>query len=87
VKFQKGQSGNPKGRTPGPNKFTKELKDMILGALSSAGGEKYLVKQAEENPTAFLTLVGKVLPMTLSGPDGDAVQVRHTVTVQVVGRS
>jgi hypothetical protein len=27
-----------------------------------AGGVSYLVKQAESNPTAFLTLVGKIIP-------------------------
>ena len=55
------------GRTKGvPNKVTKELKEMILGALDDAGGQAYLAKQAEENPNAFLTLVGKVLPMTVN---------------------
>ena len=54
--------GRPKGA---PNKTTKALKDMILGALSDVGGQSYLARQAEENPTAFLTLVGKVLPHEL----------------------
>ncbi len=54
--------GRPKGT---PNKTTKALKDMILGALSDVGGQSYLARQAEENPTAFLTLVGKVLPHEL----------------------
>ena len=35
---------------------------MIQNALETAGGEKYLVEQARENPSAFLALVGKVLP-------------------------
>ncbi len=61
-----------KGRKKGvPNKNTKALKDMILGALDKKGGETYLMQQAEENPTAFLTLIGKVLPTTLAG-DSDA---------------
>lgn len=52
-----------KGRKKGvPNKTTKTLKDMILGALSKVGGQEYLQKQAEANPTAFMTLIGKVLP-------------------------
>ena len=66
--------GSPKGqrKTGGrkkgtPNKVNAELKDMILGALNKSGGEGYLIKQASENPTAFLTLVGKVLPMTVQG--------------------
>uniref|UniRef100_UPI004034202A hypothetical protein n=1 Tax=Allorhizobium sp. TaxID=633478 RepID=UPI004034202A len=39
------------------------MKDMILGALDKAGGMDYLHRQSTENPTAFLTLVGKVLPL------------------------
>lgn len=57
--------GQPKtgGRKKGvPNKINTDLKSMILEALSDVGGKDYLVKQAKENPTAFLTLVGKVLP-------------------------
>ena len=51
------------GRKKGvPNKITADLKVMILSALDDVGGQKYLVEQAKENPTAFLTLVGKVLP-------------------------
>ena len=54
------------GRVKGvPNKVTKELKEMILGALDDAGGQRYLARQAEENPIAFLTLVGKVLPLSV----------------------
>jgi hypothetical protein len=55
--------GRPKGAQ---NKTTKALKEMILGALDQAGGESYLLQQARENPNAFLTLVGKVLPTTLA---------------------
>lgn len=60
------------GRQRGtPNKTTGALKDMILSALSGAGGVTYLQRQATENPSAFLTLVGKVLPLQLNG-DGQA---------------
>ncbi len=62
-----------------PNKTTKALKDMILGALSAAGGEKYLQIQALENPSAFMTLLGKVLPMSLAGPDGGDMKIHITV--------
>lgn len=61
------------GRKRGtPNKVTKDLKDMILGALEAAGGEKYLKTQAKESPAAFLGLVGKVLPkdLNLKAPGG-----------------
>lgn len=58
------KGGSRKGK---PNKITADLKAMILGALSEAGGQKYLLLQAQDNPNAFLTLIGKVLPTTLAG--------------------
>lgn len=59
------------GRQKGtPNKVTGALKDMILSALDGAGGISYLQKQATDNPAAFLTLVGKVLPLQI-GPSGN----------------
>jgi hypothetical protein len=55
------------GRKKGSlNKTTSELKYMILNALEKVGGEQYLVRQATANPTAFMTMLGKVLPLTLS---------------------
>lgn len=69
-----------KGRKAGtPNKNTTALKDMILGALAGAGGQAYLQKQAKDNPAAFMTLVGKVLPLQVSGPDGNPIPIRLTV--------
>ena len=64
--------GRPKGAK---NKATAAIKDMITQALDKAGGVDYLVIQSEKNPAAFLTLVGKVLPMQVTGEDGGAIQV------------
>lgn len=64
AKGTKTGGGSRKGR---PNKVTKALKDMVLGALDKAGGEAYLVKQSKDNPVAFMTLLGKVLPTQVSG--------------------
>jgi ribosomal protein S19E (S16A) len=63
-----GSAGNRgKGRKKGvPNKVTGALKDMILQALENKGGVAYLEKQADENPTAFVTLLGKVLPLQVN---------------------
>lgn len=73
--FSKGQSGNPRGKPKGArNKVNLELKEMILTALEESGGVDYLKRQANENPTAFLTLIGKILPMTIGG-DQDAPPV------------
>lgn len=63
------------GRRKGvPNKLSGDLRNMILGALAGAGGEAYLQRQAEQNPAAFLTLVGKVLPLQLTGDPDHPVQ-------------
>jgi hypothetical protein len=62
-----------KGRVKGvSNKVTKQLKDMILGALDDAGGQKYLAERAKDPRTAgaFLGLVAKVLPMQVTGANG-----------------
>ena len=70
------------GRRPGagrkkgvPNKVTADIKAMVLGALDRAGGEEYMLEQAKSNPNAFLTLVGKVLPTQITGPNDGPVQV------------
>jgi hypothetical protein len=61
------------GRKKGvPNKDTAQLKEMILAALDQSGGVGYLVARANDpkTATAFLSLIGKVLPMQVTGdPD------------------
>ena len=76
------------GRQKGtPNKTTGLLKDAILKAAELAGGEPgkntpggivaYLTQQAKANPTAFMSLLGRVLPMQLSGDGGGPVQTQQ----------
>ena len=79
--------GAPKtgGRERGtPNKVTKQLKELILGALDGVGGQAYLERQAEENPGPFLTLLGKVLPTTLSGDTDNPLKVYQQVAYVIV---
>ena len=70
--FKPGQpkrGGRQKGTT---NKNTTLLKDAILEAAALAGRGSltlYLVEQAKAQPAAFLSLLGKVLPLQ---PTGDA---------------
>lgn len=69
------------GRKAGtPNKMTAELKEMILQALDGAGGVEYLQGVAVSHPPAFLSLVGKVLPMTISGDPENPLNASLTVT-------
>ena len=69
--------GRPKGS---PNKTTALLKDAILQAACNAGGAGglvgYLERQASgKNPVAFMALLGKVLPMQVSGEGGGPVKM------------
>lgn len=68
------------GRQKGtPNKVNALLKDAILQAAEDAGGEGgivgYLTLQAHENPAAFLTLIGKVLPMQINATHEGSVSI------------
>ncbi len=80
-KFQPGQSGNPAGKKKGTqNRLTVEVKSMVEEALKQAGkntqkkrrtlkelepGVAYLAHQAELNPVAFMSLVGKLIPQKI----------------------
>lgn len=76
--------GRPKGV---PNKTTQLLKDAILLAAQRAGGgdedgiASYLERQAVENPGPFMSLLGKVLPMTVAGDKDNPIvgEVRITL--------
>ena len=84
--------GTPKtgGRKRGtPNKISGALKEAILEAAEQAGGEHgtvgYLVVQAHANPAAFMSLLGKVLPMTIAGTEQDGkVGARLVVEERIV---
>lgn len=79
--------GRPKGV---PNKMTTEVKEMILKALDGAGGVDYLMERANDPRTAsaFLTLVGKVLPLQVQGdPDNPIQTVARIEIVPLSGNS
>jgi hypothetical protein len=78
-----------KGRKAGvPNKTTAALKDAILLAATSVGFDGkgqdgltgYLKMVATTDTKAFSALLGKVLPMTLEGPNPDG---SHSLNVAV----
>ena len=51
--------GRPKGAV---NKSTAAIKEMLLASLDAVGGQAYFEQQALENPTAYMSLVGKIIP-------------------------
>lgn len=72
--------GRPKGT---PNKTTATLKEAILLAAEETGEDTkgkgglvgYLRRVAKEDVKAFSGLLGKVLPMQVTGEDGGPVQI------------
>ena len=58
--------GSRKGK---PNKIGADVRAMALAALDRAGGVDYLHEQANANPKAFLTLIGRIIPTQITGRD------------------
>ena len=57
-----------KGRKKGvPNKIPASVKEMILAALDAVGGQRYLEDQAKQNPQAFMSLLGRIIPSEING--------------------
>lgn len=74
------RGGRPKG---GRNKLTVEVKTAIVEAFEKAGGVDYLVAVAKDNPQVFCTLLGKVLPLQVSGEGGKPIEIRWGDMVDV----
>src|SRR4051812_29449234 len=56
------------GRQAGtPNKPGSDVREMVRTALEQAGGADYLLAQATENPKAFMSLVGRLIPAQVTG--------------------
>lgn len=83
--YKKGEKAPKQGKR-GPGKHTTELKDMIREALDGAGGVDYLIEKAQDPRTAsaFLTLVGKTLPLTVKGPGENGAHIFQKIVVEVV---
>lgn len=77
------------GRSRGtPNKITADLKRAILEAAEAAsegGTVGYLTAQAVANPVAFMSLLGRVLPMQIGGDDANPI--RHVIERRIVSRN
>jgi hypothetical protein len=65
-------SGRPKGSL---DKGNAAIREMILEALEGAGGVSYLIDKAESHPQAFMGLIGKVLPLQVTGEEGKDIQI------------
>lgn len=78
--FKKGEKRPGQGRPKGVlNKNNQQIRDMIVAALDGLGGIEYLQRTAESHPAAFLSLIGKTMPLQVTG-DPDA-PLQHSITV------
>jgi hypothetical protein len=77
-RFGKGNPGKPKGAV---TKGSVLIRDMVAQALDNAGGAEYLTERANDPKTmaAFLGLIGKVMPVQVTGADGGAI--KHSIKV------
>ena len=70
------------GRGSSPNKTTKSLKEAILLAAEQSGQDAkgkggligYLKRVADEDVKAFSGLLGRVLPLQVTGDDGAPIK-------------
>lgn len=72
-------AGRPKGSLDQNNKL---LREMVLDALDQKGGADYLAKQADENPAAFMSLLGRILPLQVTGEGGGPVETVTKITLE-----
>jgi len=65
------------------------LKDALMEAAHRAGGKDglvgYLAKQAVENPQSFLPLLGKVLPLQVTGEGGGPLKSITRIEIVAAG--
>ena len=82
AKGRKTGGGSRKGV---PNKITASLKEAIQQAATDAHPEGmvgYLTQQAQTNPNAFLSLLGRTLPKEITGGEG---QPLFPARIEIVG--
>lgn len=79
-------AGRPAGSLDKGNKLIRE---MVVEALAQAGGVDYLAERAKDPRTAsaFLGLIGKVMPVQVTGEGGGPVQIARIELVAMNGDS
>ncbi|MBA3773818.1 MAG: hypothetical protein H0X13_15410 [Ramlibacter sp.] len=76
--------GRPKGSIDKGNALIRE---MIVQALDGVGGVEYLQETARSHPAAFLSLIGKVMPVQVEGAGGGPVVTRVELVPLSVNRA
>jgi hypothetical protein len=81
--------GRPRGSR---NKTTRLLKDAVLAAAAAGEGGAdglvaYLKTQAATNPVAFLSLLGKILPLQVTQPATEVRMITASMTDEEAARA
>jgi hypothetical protein len=74
-------AGRPKGSL---DKGNATIRQLIVEALDELGGVAYLKATAASHPAAFLSLLGKVMPIQVANPDGESFKTENHWTIEVV---
>jgi hypothetical protein len=74
-------AGRPKGSL---DKGNATIRQLIVQALDGVGGVEYLKDTAKSHPAAFLSLIGKVMPIEVSNPEGQAFKTENKWLVELV---
>jgi len=73
------------GRRKGtPNQFTADVRPMVYQALQKAGGVDYLVRQADENPGPFLSLVSRCMPKEIHQEVTAEIRIRQETRRELI---
>ena len=66
--YKKGEKRPNQGRPKGVlNKNNQQIRDIIVQTLDNLGGTEYLMEVARSHPAAFMSLIGKTMPLQVVG--------------------
>lgn len=74
-------AGRPKGAI---DKGNATIRQMIVQALDGLGGIAYLQETARSHPAAFLSLVGKLMPIEVANPEGESFKTDNVWRLELV---
>lgn len=76
MRFQKGQSGNPKGKKKGVvHKRTKNAREAFDYAFQESGGGEALATWAKANRTEFYKLFARLIPVDVDHSGSVIVEI------------
>lgn len=70
--------GRPKG-SKNKTCVSRDVRQMALNALNRKGGEEYLMRQAEENPKAFMAMLTRLIPNKIEGDADNPLRMIHKI--------